>query len=652
LLLALVLVQRESVQRVREEQRITQRKAHLANLAAVDAGLRSGEIGEAQRRLAAVQPEPGGFEWGHLRLQADSAERVLEVGGKVTDVAAAPGGELVAVASEERVVLWPLAQGAEPRELALGALVLCLAFSPDGSELALGLGDGSIARLDAHDLAERSRLHAHAQAVTRLAYSRSGASLASTSLLGNSLRVDRQAGEPLQASTALPSDIAFLDEGVLVLGSSEEPAVVRFLDARTLAEQRRIEAGPGRVEALAASSDGARFAVGLLDGRVLLFDATAEAPRAELEAHQGMIRGLAFDTSGELLASAGVDLSIGLWRAADGALIERRLGHTEHPSSIAFLEGAGAMISGASDGSARLWSVAGGAEVILRAPGGWVEALAFVQDRPLFFSLDWRPALCLWDAAKGEPVFTLDLEERANCLAASPREPRVAYAIEQSVVVFDHVRQREVQRFGLAPAHALSVAYGSKGQVLARTSAGELVELVPGAPPRRITEGLGGLNGAFALAPGDERAAVVAGAGRVLEVDLAGSAPPRAIEVPVDEVSALEFDLLGERLFVGSVGGDAFLLDAADGSELAALRGHDGRVTAAAFAPDGRIATGSADRTLRIWDGPDTLLVLRGHGDWVSDLGFDASGTCLASASRDGTLRLWRARPPALSPSR
>lgn len=74
------------------------------------------------------------------------------------------------------------------------------------------------------------------------------------------------------------------------------------------------------------------------------------------------------------------------------------------------------------------------------------------------------------------------------------------------------------------------------------------------------------------------------------------------------------------------------------------LRGHPSYVHAVAVSPDGsRIATGSADKTLRIWDAAhgEPLQVLRGHTDIVLALAFSPDGTKLASGSADGTTRIW-----------
>ena len=75
-------------------------------------------------------------------------------------------------------------------------------------------------------------------------------------------------------------------------------------------------------------------------------------------------------------------------------------------------------------------------------------------------------------------------------------------------------------------------------------------------------------------------------------------------------VAALAFSRDG-RILAWSGRGDGLvsLHDAKTGAEVARLVGHGGLVRGIAFAPDGRaLATGGADRTIKLWDMPATDL--------------------------------------------
>jgi WD40 repeat protein len=59
-----------------------------------------------------------------------------------------------------------------------------------------------------------------------------------------------------------------------------------------------------------------------------------------------------------------------------------------------------------------------------------------------------------------------------------------------------------------------------------------------------------------------------------------------------------------------------------------------------------RIAWGSTDSTIKVWDGPGTEThVLRGHTSWVQAVDFSLDGKWIASASLDGTVKIWKAPP-------
>jgi WD40 repeat protein len=74
------------------------------------------------------------------------------------------------------------------------------------------------------------------------------------------------------------------------------------------------------------------------------------------------------------------------------------------------------------------------------------------------------------------------------------------------------------------------------------------------------------------------------------------------------------------------------------------IKAHKSRVRALAVSPDGTLlASGSSDRTIKLWSLPEGALLktLRGHSNVVEALAMRPDGMLLASGSVDETIKLW-----------
>src|SRR5688500_7181978 len=105
----------------------------------------------------------------------------------------------------------------------------------------------------------------------------------------------------------------------------------------------------------------------------------------------------------------------------------------------------------------------------------------------------------------------------------------------------------------------------------------------------------------------------------------------------------------GHRLAVGGADGFVQILDGTpidgpgDAGQLLTLEGHRHAVVALGYSPDGaRIASASWDGTARVWDAHTgrEAMTFRGHGAAVTGVAWTPDSRRVASASWDGTARV------------
>jgi serine/threonine protein kinase len=106
----------------------------------------------------------------------------------------------------------------------------------------------------------------------------------------------------------------------------------------------------------------------------------------------------------------------------------------------------------------------------------------------------------------------------------------------------------------------------------------------------------------------------------------------------------------GTRIATGSYDWTVQVWDAFDGSNVFIYKGHDDPVEAVTWSPNGtRIASGSDDRTVQVWDANNGGNVFtyeghdQGHTNWVMTVAWSPNGTRIASGDTDGTVQVWDA---------
>ena len=372
-------------------------------------------------------------------MAAGSANRT-PVGGHrdlVSAVAFSPEGSTLAGGGGDGAVrLWDAHTGALHREFTRP--VRAVAFSPDGSTLAIGGDDGVVRLWDPRSGALLVEFTARTGRVLSVAFSPDGSTLAVGGDDGVVRLWGAHTGALLLRSTARTGQVlsvAFSPDGSTLAACGD--GVVRLLDTtrseRWMVELARLTAHTGPVRAVAFSPDGSTLAAGGDDGAVRLWDPRTGALHREFTARTGPVLSVAFSPDGSTLAAGGDDGAVRLWDPRTGALHSEFTARTGPVLSVAFNPDGSTLAAGGDDGAVRLWDPRTGAlHSQFTARTGQVLSVAFNADGPILAR--GGEAVQLPDAPTGE--------RRAQLTGHTPvsvwrprRAPYTAHALALTYVV-------------------------------------------------------------------------------------------------------------------------------------------------------------------------------------------------------------------------
>ncbi|NES44061.1 hypothetical protein, partial [Moorena sp. SIO2C4] len=526
--------------------------------------------------------------------------------GSVLSVSVSQDNQLIASASSDKTIkLWSrdgqLLHSLEEHD----DTVWCVSFSPDNQIIASASKDKTV-KLWSRDGRLIKTLRGHGKGVKWVSFSPDGETIASASG-DKTVKLWKRDGTLLKTLTEHEEavlSVSFSNDGKLIASASKDKTVKLW------------------------SRDGTFIKT--------------------LEEHKKAVWSVIFSPDSQTIASASDDLTVKLW-SRDGRLEKTLAGHDHPINSVSFSPDGEWIASGTSDGKIKLWTSHGTPISTLPGHKDIVNQVSFTPDSKMLASASVDFTVKLWSLDQTwrkvfQPTYTVygygaSFSPDGDIIASPSRD-------DNTVKLWNPEKQiRELTLEG-HQGFVNGVDFSPDGQLIATASYDKTVKLWNDDGKLLHTlEGHSAPVYSVSFSPDSQIIASASEDGTVKLWSRKGKLL-RTLAGHTDAINRVSFSPDGQ--LIASASNDKTVkLWKQDGTLITTLPG-DSKLSSLSFSPDGkRIVAGAARGFMVIWSRKDiswqhfdSKTVVE-HTKTVYDVSFHPNRDIIASASADGTVKLW-----------
>jgi WD40 repeat protein len=417
---------------------------------------------------------------------------------------------------------------------------------------------------------------------------------------------------------------------------------------------------------IAWSPNGRRVAAATFDGDLRMWNVEGDEPPQSIAAHHGQMAECCWSADGKRLASGGEDNLVRIWNAETGQQLNRLPGHRAMVSSVDWSSKEDWIVSGARDGTVGLWRPDERVDALLirgRETSAWspdgsriasndprhkggetysildsrsgqtvkvlqsafhgsMQVFAWSPNGNMIAGAEGHGAAFVWDAASGKLLRSIPKAHAPNengvaetrGIAWSPDSRQFATCGQDRLVKIWDPTGKLLRTFADHATGLGSVRWSPDGKLFASADWGRDIKIRAtdtwqtcweiDREPASVRESAGG-DYIIAWGPDSQRLASVNTSGQIVVWKLLEPKKLEklwAIDAHTSTIRSIAWSSDGRRIASGSEDRTAKIWDAETGRELLTLEGHNSMVKSVVWSPDNRRLTSADEASLYIWD--------------------------------------------------